>query len=145
MTKLPKNSMKDWALNHLRDIQGGVCPLCCLEIDTTDPKAMVVDHCHETGEIRGVLHRSCNRGEGAIAKAAGMWIVKKVSQAEIEKVLNRLLEYYASPGTGYIYHAHKTPEEKAVLTKKRRARKAKSNRERAKLARKEKEESNAGT
>lgn len=37
--------------------QGGRCALCRLPIPDG---AAVLDHCHSSGFIRGVLHRSCN-------------------------------------------------------------------------------------
>ena len=39
--------------------QGGVCAICCELKDR-----MVIDHCHSTGKIRGMLCNSCNRGLG---------------------------------------------------------------------------------
>lgn len=41
--------------------QGGVCAIC-----SSPPKRyhLSVDHCHETGDIRGLICRSCNFGLG---------------------------------------------------------------------------------
>ena len=39
------------------------CPLCESLID---PKDAALDHCHDTGRIRGVLHLRCNSIEGAL-------------------------------------------------------------------------------
>ena len=67
LRKLPRSSLKSWAIGHLRTKQGGNCAICKKPIDLrlTGVKAdMVVDHCHETGLIRGVLHKSCNSSEG---------------------------------------------------------------------------------
>lgn len=44
------------------DSQGRKCALC--RSDKTDSKNFVVDHCHETGRIRGILCSSCNRALG---------------------------------------------------------------------------------
>lgn len=41
--------------------QGNVCKCCGLEYTV---KRYHVDHCHETGKIRGLLCDSCNRGLG---------------------------------------------------------------------------------
>ena len=39
--------------------QAGLCAIC-----STDTKFLVVDHDHESGEIRGLLCHSCNKGLG---------------------------------------------------------------------------------
>lgn len=48
--------------------QGGVC-LICKQPETTMQRGKViplsVDHCHNSGKIRGLLCRSCNTGLGA--------------------------------------------------------------------------------
>lgn len=54
---------------HLR--QGGLCALCRLperwRTKLSGRLAMLaVDHCHETGVIRGLLCRTCNRGLGLL-------------------------------------------------------------------------------
>ena len=42
--------------------QGGKCAICPVKLE--DLSKSHVDHCHETGEIRGVLCHNCNRGIG---------------------------------------------------------------------------------
>jgi hypothetical protein len=42
---------------ELLDAQGGVCALCGLP---PNGKPLVVDHCHATNEIRGLIHSKCN-------------------------------------------------------------------------------------
>ena len=45
-------------------IQNGACAICG-HSDTSNPKLFpVVDHCHETGIIRGLLCMNCNQGLG---------------------------------------------------------------------------------
>jgi hypothetical protein len=47
----------------LLDRQGGVCAICVRPFGPalwTSHEAPVIDHNHETGAIRGVLHRRCN-------------------------------------------------------------------------------------
>ena len=43
--------------------QNGVCAICKSK-ETGHKKRLSVDHCHETGEIRGLLCNSCNVGLG---------------------------------------------------------------------------------
>jgi len=47
--------------------QHGRCAICNThvnELSSKRKKNLCVDHCHETGEIRGLLCDSCNRGIG---------------------------------------------------------------------------------
>jgi len=44
------------------DLQDRKCALCRSE--TSDGKNFVVDHCHKTGKIRGILCSFCNRALG---------------------------------------------------------------------------------
>lgn len=106
--------MRSWAARHLKTEQGGLCPVCKLSIDLTIKGEGVIDHDHDTGEIRGVLHRSCNAAEGKIANAAGRWGAKSMNYTAIVAYLEGLLEYLKKPGTGMMYPMHKTPEEKKL-------------------------------
>lgn len=114
----------------LLDRQKWVCPLCLGKINPAvvgHKSDYCLDHDHETGEVRGVLHRSCNSGEGKVFNAAGRWIAGKVDYAVVIPALERLLAYYKGSGTGLMYPDHKTPEQKKVasLAKQRKARAAK--------------------
>ncbi len=42
--------------------QDGLCSLC--NEMPTKTNNLVVDHCHKTGQIRGLIHRRCNTGIG---------------------------------------------------------------------------------
>lgn len=49
--------------------QGGVCAICgkeefVINPRTGVPRELAVDHCHETGETRGLLCTNCNKGVG---------------------------------------------------------------------------------
>ena len=43
--------------------QGGKCAICGTQY-VLGLKRLALDHCHETGRIRGLLCGSCNRGLG---------------------------------------------------------------------------------
>lgn len=92
--------------------QGGLCPLCGEPIDLKIPKEGVIDHDHDSGEIRGILHRSCNAAEGKIANAAGRWGAKSMSYDKIVPYLERVVAYLKQPGQGMLYPMHKTAEDK---------------------------------
>jgi hypothetical protein len=47
--------------------QGNACPLCARALNAVDA---VVDHCHETGQVRGVLCVRCNSAIGALGDTA---------------------------------------------------------------------------
>lgn len=47
--------------------QGGVCAICGRpEVGRKDHRNLVVDHCHTSNQIRGLLCHSCNRGIGLL-------------------------------------------------------------------------------
>ena len=43
----------------------GLCDLCGKDVEANG-KALAIDHCHETGYIRGMLCSNCNRGIGLL-------------------------------------------------------------------------------
>lgn len=49
--------------NQLFDEQEGRCAICSRE---QDDENLCVDHCHTSGEIRGLLCRQCNRAIGLL-------------------------------------------------------------------------------
>ena len=55
------------AAEALWEGQDGKCGCCREEIPAPGTsKGTVVDHCHETGAIRGILCRRCNNGIGIL-------------------------------------------------------------------------------
>ncbi len=61
-------TIADW--HRMFDAQGGVCAICRRPETTGQygkPSRLSVDHCHETGRVRGLLCRSCNRGIGNLS------------------------------------------------------------------------------
>lgn len=124
MRKLARTQLRAWTVAQLAK-QGGKCLLCGEKIDLTIPKEAVCDHDHNTGEIRGVLHRSCNAAEGKVANAAGRWGAKSMDYSRIIPWLRNLLEYLEKPGCGVMYPTHKTPEEQR-LARNAKARKTRA-------------------
>ena len=64
---------KGWQLKHLYNLsqedyklllkrQKNICAICKKTCPTN--KKLAVDHCHETGSVRGLLCVNCNRGLG---------------------------------------------------------------------------------
>ena len=107
--------------------QGGKCPICGRMINTKvagRSSDYVADHDHKTGEIRGVLHRSCNAAEGKVANAAGAWGAKSMAYEDIIPFVKGLVTYWENAekyGTGMMYPEHRTPEqlkEKAKLKRR---------------------------
>ena len=109
---VPRTMLRSFAARQLKVEQGGLCPLCISEISLATKGEGVVDHNHDTGEIRGILHRSCNAAEGKIANAAARWGCKSNKYEDIIPYLERVVEYLKKEGTGRMYPMHKTPDEK---------------------------------
>ena len=57
----------DFAALHAA--QGGACGICRTTL-TTENRGTVVDHCHDTGKVRGLLCQGCNRGIGLLKDSA---------------------------------------------------------------------------
>lgn len=112
LVKVPRTGLRSFMLRHLQQVQGGLCPLCGKPIDITIKGEGVTDHDHETGRIRGILHRSCNAAEGKISNAAARWGAKSNSYDAIIPYLESVTAYLKAPATQFIYPLHKTADEK---------------------------------
>lgn len=58
-------SWEEYILMH--HLQNGVCKICGgkgFKMQETHQVLLVVDHCHESGKVRGLLCHNCNRGLG---------------------------------------------------------------------------------
>lgn len=118
MRKLTRSQMRAFMIAQLAR-QSGECPLCTLPIDLRIRGEACTDHNHQTGEIRGVLHRSCNAALGKMEHAVGRWGSKDGSYAAMIPWIKRAVAYYDTPGLGVIYPMHKTEEEKRLLRNSR--------------------------
>lgn len=64
---LKKYNLTQMEYQDLLDSQGGGCAIC-----TASPRVrkMVVDHCHKTGRVRGILCNQCNTAIGLLGDFA---------------------------------------------------------------------------
>ncbi len=104
--------------------QGGKCAVCNQVIRGAD--RAVLDHDHDTGFIRGVLHASCNGIEGRM-KALGHRSHKGVVSADYIIGLGKYLEEHRKPKYAAWHPSFKTPQQRkdAVNAKARKRRAAK--------------------
>lgn len=115
--RLKQKDIKVWRDKLLKE-QGGICPLCKKPVHD-DP---VLDHCHDTGKIRGVLHRQCNHAEGRIKD----WIKRTGKDNDPVMFLKHLVMYLTRTYDHNPTHpTHKTEVEKQILQLKRKQRKVK--------------------
>lgn len=132
LQKVPRSQQYSITMMLLKK-QGGLCAVCNKSIDVKTrgrSSDYALDHCHTTGEVRGVLHRSCNSAEGKVRHAVSRWGSKGSDEEAILSYLEGLVKYLRAQlagevSTGLMYPDHKTPEEKAAAAKvKRRKRDA---------------------
>ena len=119
MRKLGRAELRPYTMRVLKTVQSMLCPICGNEISLTvmgNKSDYVVDHDHNTGEVRGILHRGCNSAEGKVRAAIQSWGKQGNNQQAIIKWAKNLVGYWEqwelSP-SGLIYPSHKTAEEKA--------------------------------
>lgn len=102
--------------------QGGVCALCGMPL----ADAAVADHNHTTGQMRGVLHRSCNSLLGVLENNRVRYGMK--NDVQFTKFLHGVMPYIHRklPDDTPYYPTHRTADEKRLLrnTRARRARAA---------------------
>lgn len=67
LVRLPASALKEYTRIMLMQ-QKHRCAICGKGL--TEKDDAVVDHCHMSGALRGVLHRSCNGVEGKVLSAA---------------------------------------------------------------------------
>ena len=123
MKRLKQKDIKDFRLDLWHE-QSHICPLCTRHIEKDDA---VLDHCHTTGKIRRVLHRSCNSSEGRVMK----WAYSSKSNDPLY-FLNQLINYHNLDFSDMPLHpTHLTPTEKEikVLKKKQRSMKKQETRD----------------
>lgn len=61
---LKRYDLTKYEYNLLLHGQDNKCAICKAQSGGKSGGRLVIDHCHETGEVRGLLCHSCNRGLG---------------------------------------------------------------------------------
>lgn len=89
--------------------QKNVCAICGQGFTRAD--GPVVDHDHDTGVIRGVIHRSCNMAEGKLKVKANRGH-KGVKAYELLIGLGKYLEHHQVAKTQLIHPTFMTPDQK---------------------------------
>lgn len=123
LRKITRGQVRSLTLKILKD-QGGLCCFCAKPIDLKEKDGAILEHAHDTGRVRGVAHRSCNKMEGVVYSAVGRWCVGKMDYELVIPALRRLADYLEKEHYPYLYYSHKTEEEKrlAANAKARKAR-----------------------
>jgi hypothetical protein len=107
MIKLKSKDIKEFRQQQLIK-QLNVCALCG-EAVVDDA---VLDHCHKTGQIRGVLHRGCN---SLLGKIENNMPRSRVDLGRLAGISKNLIKYLtADPVTELLHPTHKTEEERKM-------------------------------
>jgi hypothetical protein len=61
-----KYGMTDEQFEDMWAAQNGQCAICRAELKRTGMQSCNIDHCHDTGKVRGILCRRCNWGVGIL-------------------------------------------------------------------------------
>ena len=119
--KLHRKDLPGYRTQQLRK-QKHLCPLCRERIT---PDQAVLDHDHETGHVRKVLHRQCNSIEGRVLQ----WLKRSGKDITPEQFLKNILVYWLDDYTRHKIHpTHLTEQERELnrLRKKLRTSKRES-------------------
>ena len=98
-------------LDQLVKKQSNKCGVCAKPFTPRD--RAVLDHCHDTGFIRGALHNSCNGAEGRVKTKAYLGH-KGVNAADYIIGLGKYLEKHSKPQYNLIHPTHMTDEQKRL-------------------------------
>lgn len=108
-------------LKQLVAKQGNKCAICGHHF--TDRDGAVLDHNHDTGFIRGAIHRSCNGAEGKVKTKAHLGH-RGVAAYDYLIGLGKYLENHKTPKFMLLHPTHLSDVEKREIrnTKARMAR-----------------------
>ena len=70
IAKLKKYGITEKDYQEILASQGFKCAICGADHQETKDAALRVDHCHETGTVRGLLCNKCNTGLGLLGDTA---------------------------------------------------------------------------
>lgn len=105
--------------------QRGICPICGKGIL---PKDAVLDHDHETGRCRQVLHRTCNSIEGRVLS----WLKRNGQGVRPITMLRNLLDYWMQDYEEQPFHpTHKSDIEKEATKLRKKYKSLKSEKHKA--------------
>jgi hypothetical protein len=122
--KLKVAEVAEWRRTTLAMQQGrcALCKLACAESQA------VADHCHTTGFMRAVLHRSCNALLGKVENNYRRYGVSNL--AAWAAGMPAYLQHHAVRRHPQLHPSHKTAEEKR-LARNAKARKTRAKRKAA--------------
>ena len=74
--------------NSMLTEQGGVCAICRKENTRKYNTGLIVDHCHKTGKIRGLLCHKCNVSIGLLEESPDLFrkAIRYIMKDEISKL-----------------------------------------------------------
>lgn len=100
--------------------QNNRCALCQ---EIIEPGKAVLDHHHQSGQIRAVLHRGCNSLEGIIQNNLARNLI---TPERLARILSNFV-HYQKQLKPILHPTYRTPEEKKERAKKRAKTRRKSN------------------
>ena len=100
--------------------QGFKCALCGRSLRTAKVRGgAALDHCHDTGAIRGVLCVTCNGGEGKIKNTAIRYGGGSTNWRKWLRELMSYLGYHSVNRHGLLHPTFLTDEEKRLKRNKK--------------------------
>lgn len=120
--KISRSQQRMYVMRLLKE-QNGNCAVCGRPISLGvmgNKSDYVLDHCHDTGLVRGVLHRGCNGALGKAENAIACWSGVGGDMDNIINWMRGAIAYYEKGFQPVIYPDHKTKEEKAALAAQKR-------------------------
>lgn len=113
--RLTARTLALWRAAKVKE-QGGLCEICGLPFTAKDPA--VGDHDHDTGLMRGAVHRSCNSMLGKIENSVARYGMR--DPLHLYRFLKGVTGYIAKRREDAPYYpTHRTPDEKRELRNKR--------------------------